>query len=617
MVAIPVEDLAPERTSKRWQIDWVPVAIVAGAILMLVASVLSAQIAQIRLHIPDRHSTAIAGVAFGIALVLPVIVCWRRAVRDNQLPARNGLEPQYEHVSGWSAIFLIAIVAVIAAVVWWAAQSDDINRKIHSQWGLWIVFGLIGAFILVAAAPLFPRTIRSFGLEAPVGAIARALNSPIDWIGKFLSVFDSMLVFAVANAAGTSQSNVFLRYAILLSMVGACAALGYFWEPPVAFIPIAWGFIVAFSISRRWAWIEGDRELAMLNPRISQAHIRVGFSQNLRDESLVAFLSMFLLVPLALRQAQILADSRAIELFVLSSGTNIDSILTWIAFYGTELAKAVPFVDWAEVYHVEGDTQVTARSDLAQHAIFLTRVLIDLVFLAALLQAISSASRDAQQKELFYKKRTIQHLDPFTEPEEFRMLVRRAPSGEWEENGERFDDFPKYDPNRLVELSANADPRIARAADLLIRRDDIRLDPHHQLSARAADREAKPADIETLLDEIESQGSNRNLYQLALARRRLLSRRSMADARRRIVRLIANYPNPSAERTGWLIEAVVGEQREGYAAARLIALETLGPDTGKNLRVRASLKQAADHDGAQAVKRRAQEFLNQHPETPD
>jgi hypothetical protein len=154
--------------------------------------------------------------------------------------------------------------------------------------------------------------------------------------------------------------------------------------------------------------------------------------------------------------------------------------MMWLGFYGTELAKAVPFVDWAEVYHVEGDAPVEVHTDLARHAVFLTRVLIDLVFLAALLQAISSASRDAQQRELFYKKRAISRLDPFTEPEAFRTLVRRAADGSWEKNGDRFEEFPHYDPNRLVELSASPDSRVARAADFLIERDAIGSDPHHR-----------------------------------------------------------------------------------------------------------------------------------------
>ncbi|WP_322810380.1 hypothetical protein [Terricaulis sp.] len=428
-----------------------------------------------------------------------------------------------------------------------------------------------------------------------------------------MSVIDSALVFAVATAAGTTRTNTIVRYTILLSLVGTCAALGYYWPAPWAFVPIAWGFVLAFSISRRWAWIEQDRELAMLNPALSQAHIRVGFAQNLRDEALVSFLSMFLLVPLALRQAQLMEGD---GLFTLAQGADIHSIELWISFYGTELAKAVPFVDWAEVYHVEGNADVSAQTDLARHVVFATRVLIDLVFLAALLQAISTASRDGQQRDLFYRKRAIRRLDPFTEPEALRALVRKDANGSWEANEERFEAFPDYDMNRLVELSTNSDERIRTAAELLRTRQGADNDPHYRLSSEAAKRPGSSAAIDTLISEIEQAGPTRNLYQLDLARRRLLGQTEMANSRRSILRLIASAPS-SAERTLALVSALVGENREPVFHARLVALETLATVAGTNLKARAAVRHAADHDGASALKARAREILIMNPETPD
>lgn len=615
MTDATVEDAPVERQQIHIQVDIPLVACVVGAMLMLAAFVSEAPIAQLEIF-SDANRRAFARVAFALALVLPVIACWRRAIRDNQLPAKNGLEPVYEHVSGWSAVFLLAVVAIIAYVVWWAAQSDDANRKIHSLWGLWIVCGLTAAFITVASAPLLPRLVRSLRLEKATTALSAVLNAPIEWIGRALSVVDSMLVFAVANAAGTNRKHVMVRYGLLLSVIGSCAALGYLWPPPLAFIPLGWGFLVAFAVSRRWAWIEEDRELAMLNSTLSQAHIRVGFAQNLRDEALVAFLSMFLLVPLALRQAQILADDNDVRLFDVAADADIDSLVTWISFYGTELAKAVPFVDWAEIYHVEGDAPLRAETDLGQHAVFLTRVLIDLVFLAALLQAISSASRDTQQRDLFYRKQSIHRLDPFTEPDAFRSLVRKRAGGGWEAS-ERFEDFPRrYDPNRLVELSSHSDERIAEAARLLLARDDVQGDPHYQLSARANEREVTPEEIEGLLNTIENGGPERNVYQLALARRRLLSRAKMREVRQRLVTMITQAPR-SAERTDRLIEAMVGESREAYQRARGTALEALAPEIGINLRIKYAIQQVADHDGAQALRKKAQEVLSSYRETPD
>lgn len=609
MTVAAAEAFAPEQTSNAIQIDWPLIITVVGALLIAAAAIVSAPIPQLAPYIDQPAARAISGVSFAVAMTLPVIFCWLRAVRDNQLPAKRGLEPQYEHVSGWNALFLVAVVVLIGFVVWWASQGDEQNKTIHAQWGIWVVLGLTLLFVAVAAAPLLPRAVRVLRLEAPATFLSQALNAPVDIIGRFLSAVDSLFVFAVANSAGTNRQNVFLRYGLLLGVIGSCAALGYLWPAPYAFVPIGWGFLVAFSVSRRWAWIEQDRELAMLNPTISKAHIRVGFSQNLRDEALVAFLSMFLLVPLALRQAQMFAQANDIELFAISEGANLDSMVTWIAFYGTELAKAVPFVDWAEIYHVEGAAQIRAEKDLSQHAVFLTRVLIDLVFLAALLQAISSASRDSQQRDLFYRKQTIHHLDPFTEPDAFRGLVRRGADGKWEKS-EKFDDFPRgYDLDRLVELTASGDERVAAAANLLRDREGVGNDPHYQLSAAAAERNVAPERIVALLDGIENAGPARNPYQLALARRRLLGRKAMRAQRARIVAMIAQAQPRSFERTDRLIESLVGEYREGYASERRIALEALAAEMATNFRVEAAIKQVAEYDGSQPLKQRADKIL--------
>ncbi|ANP44837.1 hypothetical protein [Candidatus Viadribacter manganicus] len=617
MVSLASEIDPRDRQNSQFTVDWTLVACAFSAFAFVAVTAAAIYSERLDPYINSRTQLILQYVTFAMAALSPVMMCWRRAIADGQLPAKNGAEPKYEHVSGWSAILLLSVMALIAWLVWWAAGSDDANRRIHAEWGTWIVIGLTIAFVSVAAAPLFPRAARLLGLEKGLTRVSSVLNAPIEFVGGMLSALDGILVFAVSNSVGTNRDNFFLRYVILLAAISACAALGYYWPAPWAFVPIVWGFVIAFSVSRRWAWIEGDRELAMLNPTLSQQHIRVGFAQNLRDEALIVFLSMFLLVPLALRQGQLWAEANEVALFTLSKDADVHSLAMWISFYGTELAKAVPFVDWAEVYHVEGEAPVEAVEPFALHAVFATRVLIDLVFLAALLQAITSASRDAQQRDLFYRKRAIKRLDPFVEPEALRGLVRRGPTGDWERNGEKFDDFPHYDANRLVELSVSADTRICRAADFLLERDGVGNDPHHRLSGSAADKETKPDDVREILNEIENGGVARNIYQLALARRRLLAKRSMAEVRARIVKMIALDQQHSIERTERLIEAMVGEYRESYANARRIALDALEPETGRNLRVRTAIRQAAAHDGAQAIRKRAAEILAQNPETPD
>jgi hypothetical protein len=253
---------------------------------------------------------------------------------------------------------------------------------------------------------------------------------------------------------------------------------------------------------------------------------------------------------------------------------------------------------------------------MALHAVFGTRVLIDLVFLAALLQAIAAASRDAQQRDLFYRKRAISRLDPFVEPDTLRSLVRRNGDGVWERNGDVFDEFPRYDLNRLVELTAHRDERIQRAADFLLQRDGVEQNPHYRLSAETAKKGVRPDQIQTIIHELEQTRAVPNIYQLALARRRLNEKTSMTAVRRQIIGLIAEAP-ASRDRTEALIAAMVGEYREATYQSRGVALTALAPDTGRNLRVRAAIEQVAAHDMARALRDQATQVLASHPLTPD
>jgi len=220
-------------------------------------------------------------------------------------------------------------------------MGRETNREtINTDWGERITFALVIAFMLAAVLPALHIGDRASGL---INFIGRLIHP----FGRALSILDSILVFAVAGAAGVTQRSMFVRYLSLFGTLGACAAMGYWLEPPWGLAPLAWGFLVAIAISRRWAWIETDRELAMLNRRFVGPHLRIGFAQDLRDEALLSFAFLLLLVPLGLRQAQIGAFDAHYELFNVTL-EEAENLRTWIGFFGTELAKAVPFVDWAK-----------------------------------------------------------------------------------------------------------------------------------------------------------------------------------------------------------------------------------------------------------------------------
>lgn len=613
-----IDQISEDQQEKK-PFDWPLAGIALGTVVLLAVTALTLAGKFTQLSLTELQQNWLQVGGFAVAIVAPIILSWRRAIRDGELPAKEMQPPKYQHISGWGAVFLLTIMALIVWLVLWAANTADGAPKIHSMWGLAVFGGLIIAFVFVATAPLLARASRLMGLTSRLKSIAQVLEGPVHALGHWLSAVDSVLVFAVAKAAAADRQRISLRYGVLLSTLFCCAVLGYCWDAPLGLLPLGCAFVIAFAISRRWVWIENDRELWMLNPHLPDGYINVGFEQNLRDEALVSFLSIFALVPLALRQLQMSAGDYGVELFSFSDNGNADSMLDWIAFYGTELAKSVPFVDWAEVYHVEGDAPVHIASPMGQHVLFAVRVLIDLVFLAALLQAISNAARDSQQRELFQNKQ-LDRLDPFTEPEAFRALVQRdKDNNSWTPREPQFREFPPYDPNRLVELSTDKDERIRAAANALIGRDGINKNsPVHKFAERT-DEEHNDEEIKLLMNEVELTKTP-NVFLLDTARKRLAKRYRLPEIRRRILDLIIALDPELIRadifraRTDALLSAAVGDNREPTWPTRKLALETLERQLQGNQRVRAAFEQAAKYDQAGAIREYAEAVVkNQSP----
>jgi hypothetical protein len=557
----------------------------------------------VRKHIPYPLTDFHFVVAFGFLCSIPFFASWRQAIKDGRLPIYPMGAPKHQHISGWGFLTLAFIVGLIVGVAAWAAPGHEGGRGIQSSWGVLVVAGLALFFIAAAIAPNAPE------MPSSAKRIARVIGAIIGPFGRILSVIDSMMVFAVAGGAGATRSHVAMRYFILASTLAPCAILAYWLEPPYAFGPIIWGFTVAISISRRWAWVENDRELSMLNRLYTGSHLRVGFGQDLRDEALLSFMAMFVLVPLALRQAQIWADIVHFPLFDLERDV---TFVDWIGFYGTELAKAVPFVDWAEVYDVAGVAPISVVSEPARHVVFATRVLVDLVFLAALVQAIGISTRNAKQKELFFRERVLDRLDPFIEPKEFRRLLMRNENGELAPNPEAIAAFPPYDKIRLGEL---ADP--SRHPDIYLAAKELRLrdgggdsgDFHDALMARSMHKRPDADGIMEVITAIRTSGPIRQPYELNQARIALNGKPALNSARAEIMRLIIESPDSKDRRTG-ILSALIGPDRDTVLPVRKLALEALKPlaDEGSADAI-GWIRNVASQDLAVTLRRQAKSIL--------
>lgn len=567
---------------------------------------------------PDFLTTQQQFALFFAGCAIPFLAAWRRAVLDGRLPATPNGQPKHDHITGWGFLALALVVTVIVALAAWAASDAEADRQIDAEWGVIVVFGLAIAFALAAVLPLISNAIAP-GVMKQVASIAAPLNWVAKPFGAILSFLDSILVFAVAGGAGAAQPWLLVRYLFLVCSILPCALLGYWLPAPWGLVPIAWGFVVAISISRRWAWIEDDREIYMLNRRYNGAHVRVGFAQDLRDEALLSFMSMFFLVPLALRQAHLWYAAQGAPLFEIDPQAQIN-LLDWIGYYGTELAKAVPFVDWAEIYQVEGNAPIEATSAQARHAVFATRVLVDLVFLAALLQALSISARNAKQMDLF-RAGVMDRLDPFIEPREFRRLVQKDETGQWMIHEKAIADFPKYDAIRLAELSAPEHHPINIAAKALRRRDgsDDSARFHEQLLERAFHKKKDADAIDEVLTAIRMTDAAIEADELDRARIELNHKRAMNGVRENIARLIVRASDPLT-RMAAIKSILIGENpsselpadavRDAVAPVRRIALLALkGQAASGDREAIAVIDRVADTDPSGNLKREAKDIL--------
>lgn len=576
--------------------DWEAAACVSSAMLLLGLAIAHEYRAALTFPVQPWHWIA----AFGGALAPSVITSWVVSVLNGQLPARPGAQPSLNHISGWSFVLLVVPIGLIVTLALWAASVPGSGPVINATWGIVVVVGLAVVFVLAAWAP-------AWNLDRRAGWLLRLLRPLVTPFGILISIIDSLLVFVVATSAGASRHSWPMRYLILAGVLLPCAWLGYRLDAPLGLIPLAWGFTVAISMSRRWAWIEDDRELAMLNGRFVGPHLRIGFEQDLRDEAMLSFMSMFFLVPLALRQVEA-------TLGVFDMGeANLDDIMAWIAFFGAELAKAVPFVDWAEIYNVHGDAGIEIGDNaMAKHVVFATRVLVDLVFLAALLQALGISARNAKQRELF-QDGTLNRLDPFIERAEFRKLARNH-SGEWRADEERIAEFPIYDPIRLGELSDDSQPEHIRVVARALRMrqgGSTSAEFHDELLRRAMMPRRDREGIMEVVQAIRAAGPERQVLELDQSRRALNGAPRMVEARSSVMRLLVEAPQ-STERTIALLEAIQpGPLRDGLGPVRAIAIAGLAIPAAQNEPgVQAAIREAAAaNDSTQREKREATAIL--------
>ena len=553
------------------------------------------------------YSQKMMAALFALVSLPPLLSAVRDARVERLLPVRFNEHPPYGHISSLGAVTLILFVGVIAALGLWSA-AHGVDATISHSTGLATVFGLAVTFGGVAVAPTSRR------ISKTIEGVTHAVERRLGWVSKAFSWLDAALVFAIAPVVGATQPERIPRYGLLFGHLALFALLGWFMPAPFGLLPLFWAFTAVTAIARRWAWVEEDRENAMLNRKFRGDHIRIGFSNDLRDEALLGFMSLFVIVPLVLRQLH-MADHA--DMFVISSETNANDFWAWVSFFGSELAKAVPFVDWAEIYHVEGASPISMRNEVgdAQHAVFATRVVVDLIFLAALLQAISSLQRSQKLRDMFYNERTLPCLEPFAETSAFRDLAERGDDG-WRLIEKVPDPFWSYDEDRLEELALRGeDDPVGFVAGAILKRIAERA-PEEALRDEARLTDADLKKLDELLERIREEQGAPQIQPLRQAQLYLNLSKRAGGSRVQIAEIIAeNIAHPEAQQA--LCDFVVGgKARDEWAQVRKIALRGLEEAAAAHgsAEARQVLRWAAENDGAITVARLANAILDRHPD---
>lgn len=350
-------------------------------------------------------------------------------------------------ISAGSLLFALFAMLFIFGVAWAAAR--DAFEVLGKDMGVIVTLVVMFAFVFFIVLSSVTRGFNMF--QERDSETRHAAMLPTAPLTTLASWADSILVRILAPLTGAVQApdgrhGLGWHHLLIIGIMAPLTLLGYGLPQPWGLVPIAAAFLFALSIGRRWAWVEGDRETASRLRTTRGKDIHVGFANDLRDEALLGYAFLFVLVPLTLFQLNEMTGAfcaRGEEVGgVFSCAVEADdgSLLDWIGFFGLELLKAVPLVDWVEIYGLSAqpDLMPTPNLDVSKHLMFGSRVLVDFVVMAALFQAIAIFQRNQTQRKL-YDSGQLDVLDPISEEDFFETGMIKATQ-------QQFDDWKALAP---------------------------------------------------------------------------------------------------------------------------------------------------------------------------
>tara|TARA_R110002051_G_scaffold34046_1_gene75765 strand:+ start:5638 stop:7977 length:2340 start_codon:yes stop_codon:yes gene_type:complete len=448
-----------------------------------------------------------------VAAITPVCVALflqARLGRTKERPLLRGdvISPASFYVGA----FLFGGIVGLAS---WAGRVSSLPSDMSLLINLTIMFSVVAVFVAFIFIPHIARFLNSLSARNSDGSTPAAAGWPIQAPALMVSYLDSILVHIVAPLTGATQHGRGVPHGFVLLSLLPLTALGFVLAPPYGLIPIILGVLMIIALGRRWAWIEEDRETASRLLKTSSPEIQVGFENDLKDEALLGYATLFIFVPLALYQIN--GSTNVFEIHEVQN-----PFIAWLAFFGAELAKAVPFVDWWEIYNVDLNSPVTGvimdigghetTAPLAKHLTFAARAMVDLVIMAALLQAIGIWQRTRTQRHLF-EIGHVNHFDPFAERDFFESAFENksaTPKPKFVEKVQIHVDAREalklpgepYSPERLADLLKSENPKIRKTAKWMVSEYSILTgDASEQLSMLAQQWSA-PFSFETLYENV-------------------------------------------------------------------------------------------------------------------
>lgn len=406
--------------------------------------------------------------------------------------------------AGWIVILVTALMLI--AFGWWTKffqwlggrklfiksrlrrfdRSRD--RSSFETWPLWDdrlslpqnAIRLVGQFLVLPKALLGPIDYLLVRWMAPIAGVlplgkAKGLR-PTIWGLVALALIVVILLVGHRNFEGFTKTLYFLgllvlaqlilrllsfrpfrrlllfaRYAWLVFILVGFPAYAYSHLDETVAIPATIvGLLTVLAMLRRWHWFESDRDL----------FIQISKSRNKNEEdyrilkvdrenpdhmamTLTCLACLPVLLTLGLMQFQDIYQS-----FEVSETADF---WIWFGFVGVELAKSIPFIDWADIFNIPPNSGIRPFDDTevgsAIYAIFFIRAVFDVFLIATIAQSFGVYNRKSQQFELLKREKpAISRLDPIFELEKLGSLTQ-----------DDIYEFPEYDKNRLLSLARGSE----------------------------------------------------------------------------------------------------------------------------------------------------------------